>query len=111
MANAAGQRIVYGQFACQAAAIQLSRIYGALTGTALAAADIPLREILITAEAGVVYGGGDNLVTSTNYGWSVSNTALTPARIAGPFNEGPVKLSDIWVAGAGATVHVQGIAF
>ena len=41
----------------------------------------------------------------------VDNTFTGPGVSLGPFEAGPIKLSDLWVAGAGATISVLGIPF
>lgn len=102
------------QLALAAAAKQLT---DALPNATERAADVPYRQILLSAEGGVAYVGGANtgmgaLVTSTNYGVRVEigATAVEPVSI-GPFETGPIKLSQLWAAGAGSTLHMLCIPF
>ena len=54
--------------------------------------------------------GADSLVTSTIHGIKVDSAENLPVSI-GPFPDGGIKLSDLWVAGASATLHFLGIVF
>ena len=100
------------QVTLAAAAVRLSRAYASGAGDAQpsGADDIPYRQILITAEAADAFIGAASDVSSTNFGIMVDSTALGPTSI-GPFETGPVKLSDFWAAGAGSTLHLLGIPF
>lgn len=91
-----------------AAAVRLSSVYAnpAVGGPD----DIPYRQILISAGGADAFIGDDAQVTSTDFGILVDSTALGPASI-GPFETGPVKLSDLWAAGAGSTLHLLCIPF
>ena len=101
------------QIALAAAAKQLSDVYGIAQSQQpeFARANIPYRQILLSAETGVAFVGSDNLVTATKYGVRVEigATAVEPVSI-GPYETGPVKLSDFWAAGTG-TLHILGIPF
>ena len=94
-----------------AAALRLSDVYGDGAGVVNAAKDIPYRQILLSASgADAFIGGANQTVTGTDYGIQVDSTALGPASI-GPYETGPVKLSDLYAAGAGATLHILAIPF
>lgn len=94
-----------------AAAVRLSDVYGDGATVVNAAHDIPYRQVLLAASgADAFVGAGDQSVTSSDYGIQVDSTALVPASI-GPFETGPVKLSDLYAAGAGATLHILAIPF
>jgi hypothetical protein len=100
------------QLVLAAAAQRLSNVYGGASLTDLIDAneDIAYRQILLQAESADAFVGMDETVTSTVYGTKVDSTDLQPVTL-GPFPTGPIKLSDLWVAGAGATIHVTGIPF
>lgn len=100
------------QLALAAAAQRLSNVYGgASLGNAIdPKEDIPYRQVLIQATGADAFLGMTSAVTSTTYGTAVDSTDLQPV-VLGPFGTGPIKLSDLWVAGAGATIHVTGIPF
>ena len=88
------------------AAQRLSQVYssGANNAQPSAAQDLPYRQVILQADpanAAVVYLGGDSGVSSTNHGASLDPTQATAQdRVSlGPFETGPVKLSDLWVLG------------
>jgi len=94
-----------------AAAVRLSDAYGGAAGANPdPALDIPYRQLLFSAGGADAFIGDDAQVTGTDYGMAVDSTALGPASI-GPFETGPIKLSQLWAAGAGSTLHVLGIPF
>lgn len=102
------------QLVLAAAAQRLSNVYGgASLGNVIdPKADIPYRQIILEAEAAAAFVGMDSLTSSTVYGTRVDSTAATaPLVVFGPFEAGPIHLSDFWVAGAGSTIHVSGIPF
>jgi hypothetical protein len=104
--------MISGQLALAAGAQRLSNLYGgaSLGDTVSPAQDVPLRQVLLTADGADAFVGATSAVTSTAYGTKVDSAENVPVSI-GPFNSGGIKLSDIWVAGAGATLHVTGIVF
>lgn len=107
-----------GQLTLAAASQRLSNIYGgaSLNNAINPAQDLPFRQVILQATGADAFMGGDipagqgALVTSTVYGTAIDSTDLQGITL-GPFNAGPIKLSDIWVAGAGATLRVTGISF
>ena len=104
--------LVSGQLALAAAGQRLSNVYGgASLGNVVAAAqDVPIRQLLLIAEGADAFLGTDATVTSSLYGTKVDSTENVPVML-GPFNNGPIKLSDIWVAGSGSTLHVFAIGY
>jgi hypothetical protein len=104
--------IVSGQLALAAGAQRLSNLYGgaSLGNTVNPAQDVPLRQVLLTAESADAFLGADDQVTATTYGTKIDSAENVPVSI-GPFPDGGIKLSDLWVAGAGSTLHVTGIVF
>jgi hypothetical protein len=98
------------QLTLAAAAQRLSDVYGDGVGVVNAANDLPYRQLLLSATGADAFVGDDAEVDSTDYGALVDSTALTPV-VLGPFETGPLKLSDLYVAGAGATLHVLAIPF
>lgn len=100
------------------AAIRLSRVYpsGALDVEPSAADNIPFRQLLFSADpanAAVVYLGGNSAVSSTDHGISLDPTQASQQPVSvGPFETGPVKLSDFWVRGtADERLMVLGVPF
>lgn len=96
------------QLALAAAAKRLSDVYGGAAGVANPVTDITYRQVTLQAEAAAVYIGMDDTTASNKYGTTLATGA---AVTFGPFDTGPLHLSDFYVAGAGATVHVSGIPF
>lgn len=109
-----------GQLVLAAAARQLSDIYGTPPAAlvppspgnqrGLAMVDVPMRQVLFIAEGADGFIGADANVTASAYGVKVDSTENVPVSI-GPFDNGGIKLSDLWVAGNGCTLHVLGIEF
>ena len=101
------------QIVLAAAALRLSNVYGGIANAEPdAGLNIPYRQLLLSAEGAVAFVGAASDVTATNYGVRVEigATAVDPVSI-GPFETGPVKLSDLWAAGAGATLHILAIPY
>lgn len=104
------------QVALAAVAVRVSRVYPSGAGDAQpsAAEDIPYRQLLLSATGADAFVGSHEdsgaLTTATTFGIAIDSTALGPASI-GPFETGPVKLSQLWAAGAGATLHILGIPY
>jgi len=105
------------QLALVATAQRLSDVYiGGPNGGAVGSPDqisnIPYRQILLSAESAVAFVGAASDVTATNYGVRVEvGAAGSEAVSIGPFETGPVKLSDLWAAGAGSTLHMLAIPY
>lgn len=96
------------QITLAAAAKRLSDVYNDGVGVVNAANDIPYRQLLFTAEADS-YLGSSSAVTSTTYGIKVATAATLPT-VLGPYETGPLKLSDLYGAGNGV-LHILGIPF
>src|SRR5437773_677151 len=99
------------QLVLAAGALRLSDVYGDGAGVANPKNDIPYRQVILQASGAAAYVGFTNLTTSSVYGAKVDNTFTGPGVSLGPFEAGPIKLSDLWVAGAGSTISVLGIPF
>lgn len=103
------------QLALTGAARRVSEVYGTpptpVLGNqgGLPVVDIPYRQVLLQAETADVFIGMDATVTATIYGTKVDSTDLQPITL-GPFDQGPIKLSDLWAFGT-ATLHILGIPF
>lgn len=102
------------QLALAAAAKRASDVYidgtpaGGSVGAPNPKTDITYRELHFQAESAAIYVGMDSLTTSTTYG----ETAASGATLKfGPYDTGPLHLSDFYIAGNGATVHITGIPF
>ena len=101
------------QLALVAAAQRLSDVYADGVGVVKAEHDLPLRQVILSAAGAVAYIGSTALTTSTTYGIRVEIGAAggdLPVSL-GPFPTGPIKLSDLYAAGAGSTLHVLTIPF
>lgn len=96
------------QLALAAGAKRLSDVYGGPPGVADPKTDIPYRELVLQVGGAIAALGGDNQVTASVFGYQFQiNGALT----LGPFEAGPVKLSDLWLIGAGATISIVGVPY
>jgi len=74
----------------------------------LSTSDLAFRQLVLSA-TGADAVIGDGTLVATN-GIKVAVAATAPV-ILGPFESGPLKLSDLWGVGAGATLQVLGIGF
>lgn len=99
------------QIALAAAAQRLSDVYGDGAGAVNAANDLPYRQILFSATGADAFLGDDGDVDSGDYGMLVESTAPVVPVVLGPFETGPVKLSSLYAAGAGSTLHILAIPF
>jgi hypothetical protein len=103
------------QVTLAAAAVRLSRAYASGAGDVepSAAENLPYRQLLLSASGADAFVGAGAGVTATNFGIAVVAAAATVEGVVsiGPFETGPVKLSDFWAAGAGATLHILGIPY
>lgn len=66
--------------------------------------DIPYRHLTLSAGPGPIRIGGDPALSSA----FILDEATTPTIPLGRFSTGPLRLSDIWAVGAGATIHILG---
>jgi len=76
-----------------------------------AAADIPLRQIsfqALTAAGADIYVGDSSAVSSTVHGFRVDPANTQQPFVLGPFDCGPMKLSDFWVLGTTGEVLLIG---
>lgn len=68
-------------------------------------ADEAMSQILLTADTDCYLG--DSTVTTTTYGLKLfAATASSPVVSIGPWEAGPVKLSDIWVIGTSGKLKI-----
>jgi len=70
--------------------------------------NIPFRQLLLQSVGADAFLGNTNTVT-TGTGFKIT-AAAAPLTI-GPFSTGPVKLSDFYAVGAGATLTILGVPF
>ena|SRR5688572_5002728 len=91
---------------------RLSDAYGGASiappGTLNAAQDIPYRELTFQAEAAACFLGATSAVTTTAYGYTIASGGN---KTFGPYDTGPMRLSDFYAVGAGCTLHITGIPF
>lgn len=86
---------------------RLSQVYASGAGNVdpTAAEDIPYRQVILAADpanTNVVYIGASTL-TSTSFGFSLDPTQASQEPVSlGPFDTGPLKLSEIWALGTNA---------
>lgn len=93
-----------------AAATRLSDVYGDGVGVVNPANDIPYRQLLLQAETADIKVG-DVTLTSTNYGVLLPFTAPAPVVSIGPFETGPVKLSQLYGLSATGKLHILAIPY
>ena len=104
------------QLTLSGAAQRLSNAYGlgampSPVTVAFAAADLPLRQITLqalTAVAAIIYVGDSSAVSATVHGFRIDPTDTQQPIVLGPFESGPIKLSDFWVLGTANDVLVIG---
>ena len=97
---------------------RLSDVYGDGIGVVVPASDIPYREITFQAKdtnGADIYVGHTSAVSATNFGFHVdypkAGTNNPPSRL-GPYNAGPLHLSDFWVLGTnGEILTIGGVPF
>jgi hypothetical protein len=122
------------QIALTAGATRLSDVYIGLTaggpggpadniggsaGNPDARSDVPYREIFLFSSGAVAFVGGSDMagtsttpVSSTTWGMKIQQDAATAPPIdLGPYDTGPMKLSNFWASGAGATLHILAIPY
>ena len=87
---------------------RLSDVYGGAAGVRDAATDLPYRQLVVQATGADGYLGDSNAV-STSTGMKLVAGAA-PISL-GPFESGPIKLSDLWGIGTGATLQVVGVPY
>ena len=71
--------------------------------------DESYRQLIITTETDCFLGSSSSLTTS-NYGYKVVSAQTLPV-VIGPFDAGPVKLSDLWVIGTSGKLHILGVTY
>lgn len=95
---------------------RVSDVYGGAAGAVDAALDIPYRQILLQAETGAIQIGSIATAAGTSPAPPLSATvygnsiAIGATLSLGPFDTGPIKLSDLWAFGTG-TLHILGIPY
>lgn len=73
--------------------------------------DEAFREIWLSCETDCFLGSSSSLTTTT-YGKKLfADAATTPLYKIGPFDAGPVKLSDLFVVGTSGILHIFGIPY
>lgn len=82
---------------------RLSDVYGKGANVVDQADNVPYRQLTFQsdpANAAAVFVGSTNAVSSANHGFSVDPTQASQLPIVlGPFDTGPLKLSDFFVIG------------
>lgn len=95
-----------------ATAKRLSDAYAVGAAGAIdAASDIPYRQLILQAETADIEIGGSSAVSTTVYGMKLPATAPAAPVVLGPFESGPIKLSDLWAISTTATLHILGVPF
>jgi hypothetical protein len=90
-----------------ATAKRVSDAFGDGANVVQAAHNLPFRQLLLQATGASAAVGGDNSVTLA----TGTQLAVGVVVTIGPFDTGPVKLSDFYAIGAGATLSVLGVPF
>jgi len=70
--------------------------------------NIPYRQLLFTASGADAFIGDASV--STTSGIKVAAAGVQPVSL-GPFETGPVRLSDLYAVGSGSTLQVVGVPF
>jgi len=96
------------------AAQQLSTAIPAVGGAP--GPDEAYRQLIFSSAPGnaaAIYIGATSSVSSSSHGFSLDPAQATQQPVyVGPFDTGPVKLSEFWVLGANSEIlHVLGIPF
>jgi len=87
---------------------RLSDVYGSGTGVVNDALNVPYRQLLMTASGADAFVG-DSTVSTSN-GVKVAAAGVQPVSL-GPFEVGPMKLSDLYAVGSGSTLQILGVPF
>lgn len=96
---------------------QLSDVYGDGTSVVVSAHDLAYRMLVFEGHPSNnadIYIGDSSALTSSNAGIHLPKIAnVNPQRFPlGPFEAGPMKLSNFWVLGtAGDHLHIAGVPF
>jgi len=86
---------------------RLTDVYGDGTSVVNEAHNIPYRQLLLTVTgAGATIGD-----TSASAATGIPLAVGAAPYGLGPFDTGPLRLSDLWAVGAGATIQVIGVPF
>lgn len=93
-----------------AAAVRLSDVYGDGAGVINAAHDLPYRQVILQAETADIEIG-DSTVTTSVYGAKLPSTAPAAPLTLGPYESGPIKLSDLYAISTNATLHILAIPY
>lgn len=87
-------------------------------GLAVGGADDPgFRQLIVAADpanTAVAYVGADSSLSATSHGFALDPTQATAQdrESLGPFDTGPVRLSDLWVLGtANERLHILGVLY
>lgn len=79
--------------------------------------DLSFRQLIFAADpanAAVCYVGDDNGISATSHGFALDPTQATAKdrETLGPFEAGPLKLSDFWVLGTvNQVLHIAGVPY
>lgn len=100
------------------AAVRLSDVYGDGTGVVNARSDIPYRQIFLQAHPSngtAIYIGDNDLTAPDNSAFVLQPGANQPQLVTlGPFDTGPMKLSDLWavaLSGGNPRLLISGVPF
>src|SRR5665213_815471 len=90
---------------------RLSDVYGDGVGVVNPANDIPYRQLVLQAETADVKLGDSAVTVSNNFGVNLPFTAPAGTLTLGPYDAGPLKLSDFYAISTSATLHILGIPY
>jgi hypothetical protein len=100
--------VVVQQLVLGATVKRVSDVYGGVAGEVDQAKNIPYRQLIISATgAPATIGSLPGVTAATGYVIPIAG----PPLVLGPFGTGPLKLSDLYGIGAGATITVVGVPF
>jgi hypothetical protein len=100
------------QLAVSSIPIRLSDVYLDGTGIVNAAHDVPYRQVILSAQTADIQIGSDPAVlTTSTYGVNLPSAAPAAPVVLGPYETGPIKLSDLYAISTTATLHILGIPY
>lgn len=94
-----------------AVATRLSDVFGDGVGVVNAANDLPMRQIVLQAETADIKIGDAAVTVSNNFGVNLPFTAPAATLVFGPYESGPLHLSDFYAISTSATLHILAIPY
>ena len=99
------------KLAVAAVPVRLSDVYGGAPGVQDGATDLPYRQIILQAETADIEIGDSAVTVNNNYGVKLPSTAPAAPVVLGPYESGPLHLSDFYAISTNATLHILAIPY